>query len=181
MTRRASIIFSAGLAFALVLGWVGFPRLLYARAEQPLRFSHKTHASDKTGFGCADCHPIGEDGRFAGIPRIDNCAGCHAEPQGETAEEKRLVEEYVTPGREIPWLVYSRQPENVRFPHAIHVKRAGIACERCHGAHGVSATLPLLETNRITGYGRDVRKMSDCESCHAEHHRERTSCLACHK
>jgi hypothetical protein len=181
MTRRASIFFSAGLAFALVLGWVGFPRLLYARAEQPLRFSHKVHASDKTGLGCADCHPIGEDGRFAGIPRIDNCAGCHAEPQGATAEEARLVEEYVKPGREIPWLVYSRQPENVRFPHAIHVKSAGLTCERCHGAHGESATLPLHETNRITGYSRDVRKMSDCESCHAEKHRERTSCLACHK
>jgi len=66
MTRRALASFSAGLALALALGWVGFPRLLFARAEQPLRFSHRTHASDKTGFGCADCHPIGEDGRFAG-------------------------------------------------------------------------------------------------------------------
>jgi menaquinone reductase, multiheme cytochrome c subunit len=181
MTRRAVLLFSAGLALALALGWVGFPHLLYARADQPLRFSHKTHASDKTGFGCADCHPIGEDGRFAGIPRIDNCAGCHAEPQGETAEEKRLVEDYVTPGREIPWLVYSRQPENVRFPHAIHVKRAEIACERCHGAHGASDALPLHETNRITGYSRDLTQMSDCESCHAEHRHERTACLACHK
>ena len=59
MTRRAVLFFSVGLAFALVLGWAGFPRLLYARAEQPLRFSHKTHASDKTGFGCPDCHPVG--------------------------------------------------------------------------------------------------------------------------
>ncbi len=123
MTRRGLLFFTAGLALALALGWLGFPHLLYARAEQPLRFSHKTHVSDKTGFACADCHPLGEDGRFAGIPRIDNCAGCHAEPQGDSAEEKRLVEEYVKPGREIPWRVYSRQPENVRFPHAIHVKR----------------------------------------------------------
>ena len=181
MTRRAALLFSAGLAVALALGWVGFPHLLYARAEQPLRFSHKTHASDQTGFGCADCHPVGEDGRFAGIPRIDNCAGCHAEPQGETAEERRLVEDYVTPGREIPWLVYSRQPENVRFPHAIHVKRGQIACERCHGTHGASDALPLHETNRITGYSRGLTKMSDCESCHAEHRHERTACLACHK
>jgi hypothetical protein len=181
MNRRALLFFSAGLALVLVLGWLGFPRVLYARAEQPLPFSHKIHASDKAGLGCADCHPIGADGRFAGIPRIDSCAGCHAEPQGNTPEEKRLVEEYVKPGREIPWLVYARQPENVRFPHAIHVKRGGIACERCHGAHGESSALPVHETNRITGYSRDVRKMSDCESCHALNHRERTSCLACHK
>jgi hypothetical protein len=181
MTRRAVFFFSAGLALALALGWAGFPRLLYARAEQPLRFSHKTHASDRTGLGCADCHPIGEDGRFAGIPRVDNCAGCHAEPQGETAEEKRLVAEYVTPGREIPWRVYARQPENVRFPHAIHVKRAEIGCGRCHGRHGESDALPVHETNRITGYSRGLQKMSDCESCHAEHDHHRTACLACHK
>jgi len=181
MKRRAVLFFSLGLGLALALGWVAFPRLLYARAEQPLRFSHATHASDKTGFACADCHPIGKDGRFAGIPKIDNCAGCHAEPQGATDAEKRLVEEYVKPGREIPWLVYSRQPENVRFPHAVHVQRAKIACERCHGPHGASEALPTHETNRITGYSRDLRKMSDCESCHAENDHARTACLACHK
>jgi hypothetical protein len=181
MTRRALLFFSAGLTFALVLGWAGFPRLLYARAEQPLRFSHRTHASDKTGFGCADCHAIGEDGRFAGIPRLDNCAACHSEPQGESEDEKKLVEEYVAQGREIPWLVYSRQPENVRFPHAVHVKRGGLACERCHGEHGTSEALPAHETNRITGYSRTLTKMSDCESCHAEHFDARTACLACHK
>jgi hypothetical protein len=181
MTRRALLFFSASLVFVLALGWAGFPRLLYARAEQPLRFSHKTHASEKAGLACADCHPLAEDGRFAGIPRIDNCAACHTEPQGETTDEKRLVEEYVTPAREIPWLVYSRQPENVRFPHAIHVKRAKIACERCHGAHAESDALPMHETNRITGYSRGLTKMSDCESCHAEHDHERTACLACHK
>ena len=181
MTRRGLVFFSAGLACALALGWLAFPRLLYARAEQPLRFSHRTHVSDKTGFGCADCHPLGEDGRFAGIPRLDNCAGCHAEPQGDSAEEKRLVEEYVKPGREIPWRVYARQPENVRFPHAVHVKRAGLACERCHGPHGASDALPAQETNRITGYSRGLARMSECESCHAQDHRERTACLACHK
>jgi menaquinone reductase, multiheme cytochrome c subunit len=196
MSRRAFLFFSAGLALALVLGWAAFPRLLYARAEQPLRFSHQTHASKKTGFSCADCHPIAADGRFAGIPAIENCAGCHAEPQGPSADEKRLVEEYVKPGREIPWLVYGRQPENVRFPHAIHVSRAGIECERCHGPHGTTDSLRPHETNRISGYSRDIwgpslarvgtrpwqrMKMSDCESCHAEHGRERTACLACHK
>ena len=181
MSRRALLAFSAGLALALALGWLGLPRLLYARSEQPLRFSHRTHTSDKVGSTCADCHPFDAEGRFAGIPKVESCSGCHAEPQGPSEEEKRLVEEYVTPGREIAWLVYARQPENVRFPHAIHVKRGAIACERCHGAHGESDALPLHETNRITGYSRDLTKMGDCESCHAEHRHERTACLACHK
>jgi hypothetical protein len=179
MTRRTLGFFVAGLALALAAGWLGFPRLLFARAEQPLRFSHKTHAA--LASGCADCHPIGADGRFAGIPRVETCAACHAEPQGKSADEKRLVEEYVKPGREIPWLVYSRQPDNVRFPHAVHVKRAGIACERCHGPHGESDALPAVQTNRITGYRRDLTTMNDCESCHAGTLPERTACLACHK
>jgi menaquinone reductase, multiheme cytochrome c subunit len=179
MNRRALGFFVAGLALALALGWLGFPRLLFARAEQPLRFSHKTHAA--AGSACADCHPIGEDGRFAGIPRVETCATCHAEPLGQSADEKRLVEEYVKPGREIPWLVYSRQPDNVRFPHAVHVKRGGIACERCHGAHGESDALPAAQTNRITGYSRGLTTMNDCESCHSRTLPERTACLACHK
>jgi hypothetical protein len=196
MNRRALTSFAAGLLLALALGWLGLPRLLYARLDQPLRFSHRIHSSQKTGYGCQDCHTLGADGRFSGIPGVASCAGCHAEPQGSTADEKRLVEEYVKPGREIPWHVYARQPDNVHFSHAVHVKQAGIACERCHGPHGESDTLRPFETNRLSGYGRDIwgptisrlgrarwqgMKMSDCEGCHAERGRPRTSCLACHR
>jgi hypothetical protein len=196
MSRHNLTAFAAGLALALLLGWLALPRLLYARAEQPLRFSHKLHASDTTGYKCEDCHALAGDGRFAGIPGIASCSGCHAEPQGGSADEKRLVELYVTPGREIPWRVYARQPDNVHFPHAVHVKRAGIACERCHGPHGTTETLRPFESNRVSGYSRDLwgpsltrlgngtrpgMKMSDCESCHAESGHGRTSCLACHR
>jgi menaquinone reductase, multiheme cytochrome c subunit len=181
MTRRMLVAFSLGALLALGFGWALFPRLLYATAEQPLRFSHRIHASEATGYACADCHKVAEDGRFAGIPGIESCAGCHAEPQGDSLDETRLREEYLTPGREIEWLVYARQPENVRFPHAIHVTRAGIACERCHAGHGASDALPPHATNRITGYSRDLQKMSDCEACHADKADARSACLACHK
>jgi hypothetical protein len=196
VNRRHLIAFAAGLSLALALGWLGLPHLLYARSEQPLRFSHSLHASDKTGYKCEDCHALGEDGRFAGIPALASCSGCHAEAQGTTADEKRLVEEYVKPGREIPWRIYARQPDNVHFPHAVHVKRAGIACERCHGPHGSTDVLRPFESNRVSGYSRDIwgpslsrlgneswqgMKMSDCERCHAERGRARTSCLACHR
>lgn len=196
MKPRPLIAFSTGLVLALAAGWLGLPHLLYARAEQPLRFSHKTHTSDKTGFACEDCHPVREDGSFAGIPALDNCATCHSEPLGASAEEKRLVDDYVQPGREIPWLVYSRQPENVHFPHAVHVKRAAIACQRCHGRHGETDTLRPYQQNRLSGYSRDIwgpslarignpegqgMKMSDCVACHEASGRAHTSCLACHR
>ena len=196
MNRRALLAFVAGAALAVILGWAALPPLLYARSDQPLRFSHRTHTSDKTGSKCEDCHAFESDGRFAGIPRLESCAGCHSEPQGTSVEEKRLVEEFVKPGKEIPWLVYARQPEHVFFPHAVHVKRAAIACARCHGPHGATEALRPFEADRVTGESRDVwgpslsrlrnpagrgMKMSDCEGCHAENGRARTACLSCHK
>ena len=146
-------------------------------------------------MSCEDCHGFGPDGRFAGIPPVARCAECHQEPLGTTREEKILVEEYVRTGREIPWLVYARQPDNVSFSHAVHVKRGGLSCERCHGPHGASDRLPPYEGNRISGYSRSIwghslaraglaawegKKMTDCDACH---HRlgRRDSCLDCHK
>ena len=146
MNRRTLLAFGAGLSLALALGWLGLPALLYARAEQPLPSA--TGSTPRTSRA-----------RLPGLPRdprrrqllrasraLAKCADCHAEPLGKSADEKRLVEEFVEPGREIPWRVYARQPDNVRFPHALHVKRAGIACERCHGPHGASDTLRPFES-----------------------------------
>ncbi len=195
MNRRSAIAFLVGLALALVAGFRLFPTVLYARSEQPLQFNHKLHTSEPTSLTCADCHTLREDGSFAGIPTIESCAGCHAEPVGQSAGEKTLIEEYLKPGREIPWRVYARQPENVHFPHAQHTKRAQIPCERCHGPHGGSTALRPFEENRISGYSRDIwgpsmarldladwqgMKMTDCERCHRQS-KTTNQCLPCHK
>ena len=195
MSRRATIGYLTGLGAALLGGWVAFPHVLYQSVEQPLQFSHALHTGEKSGLSCQDCHSLGRDGRFAGIPGIETCAPCHQEAQGKTADEKRLVEEYVSKGREIAWLSYARQPQNVSFSHAQHVTLAGLTCERCHGPHGRSETLRPFERNRISGYSRDIwgpsmsrlrraewegMKMDDCSRCH--HARGvRESCLDCHK
>ena len=132
---------------------------------------------------------------FPGIPSTALCADCHAEVSGESAAEKSLVEDYVTPGREIPWLVYSRQPDNVFFPHAAHVRLAEIECRYCHGDRGTSEASPTYEYNRISTYSRNIwgpriagggpntwdsMKMSHCTRCHAERG-VKDSCLMCHK
>jgi hypothetical protein len=106
-----------------------------------------------------------------------------------------MVEKYVKPEKEVPWLVYARQPANVRFSHAIHTKRAGLKCERCHGEDGKSDAMRVYEENRISGYSRDIwgksisrlrkasnegMKMDDCESCHAQRG-FKTGCLGCHR
>lgn len=194
MRLRGTLFFAAGLLASLSAGWLGFPSVLYERIPQPLDFSHAAHA-EKASMACTDCHSLGEDGVFSGIPRVENCAACHAEPMGATANEKLLVERYVKPNREIPWLVYSRQPENVRFPHAPHITLAKLECGECHGDHGKTERLRPFERNRISGYSRDIwgpsiarisggkrpgMKMDDCIDCHRSHNREH-SCMDCHK
>jgi menaquinone reductase, multiheme cytochrome c subunit len=193
--RRTGIVFGLGFTVALLIGWVAFPRALYISQEQPLDFFHKTHA-DKSGLtGCDSCHVIGSDGQYSGIPKTEVCAGCHTDKLGISQDEALLVDHYVQQGKETPWLVYSRQPANVWFSHAIHTRRAGLNCADCHGNYGESDQSKIYEQNRITGYSRDIwghsisrlrraphdgMKMTDCENCHRRHHVE-VGCLGCHQ
>ena len=192
---RSAIVFGLGLTFALFAGWFVFPRMLYVQKRQPLDFLHKTHA-DKSGVAeCGECHALRDDGSFAGLPPSEKCAGCHSERIGESKAEATLVNDYIKPGHEISWRVYSRQPANVWFSHAIHLKRAGLACVECHSTYGESDQVRVLEVNRISGYSRDIwghsisrlrraphegMKMSDCEACHQRHNLE-VGCLGCHQ
>lgn len=183
-----------GLAAGLVAGWVVLPAFLYGRQEQPLPFNHLIHA-EAASMSCEDCHRFADDGSFTGIPATSSCADCHSEAQGDTDAERRLVDDYIAGGHEVPWLVYARQPDNVYFSHAPHVRRAGIECRRCHGDHGQSTVTPVYEFNRISTYSRNIwgpriwgggpdawdsMKMSACVKCHAERG-VKDHCLMCHK
>lgn len=194
MNYRALITLGIGLSAGLACGWLALPRVLYDRMEQPIQFSHKTHTGEAVGMACEDCHSLTADGRFTGLPRIENCASCHTEPMGQSPGEKQLAA-MIADGKEIAWHVYARQPENVYFSHAPHVKLAEIKCERCHGPHGSSDRLPAFERNRLSTYSRNVEgrtillangpewdgmKMTDCSACHHERGVEE-SCLTCHK
>jgi hypothetical protein len=189
--HRGALFFAAGLLAMLGIGWMGFPRMLYERIDQPIQFSHRVHTGDMVGLKCEDCHAFRDDGTFAGIPRVGKCAACHGETVTSSPDEKVLVEQYVKPHREIPWQVYSRQPENAYFSHIVHVKQAQLRCEECHGPHGTSDSLRVYQRNRISGYSRDIwgqniaglsrgMKMSECTKCHEMHGRE-DACLDCHK
>ena len=192
---RSSLAFGLGLASALFVGWVVFPRTLYVREQQPLAFHHKMHAEKSGTAACDQCHVIGADGTFAGLPSIETCAGCHSTKMGSSKNEAILVDTYIAQGQPVPWRVYSQQPANVWFSHAVHVKRAGLSCEVCHGNYGASDRMPVYEQNRISGYSRDIwghsmsrlgrapgdgMKMSDCEDCHRRRGVE-VSCLGCHQ
>jgi len=192
--NRGSILFLAGMLAALGAGWIGFPRAIYKSRPQPVNFSHKTHA-ETAGAKCEDCHAFRADGTFAGIPSLDKCAGCHQAPMGTTAAEKNFIDNYVTPNREPDWADYARQPENVFFSHAAHVKLGQLKCEQCHGGMGATDGLRAYQEDRISGYSRDIwgaswfrakagaapgMKMDDCVKCHAKQGLSH-SCLDCHK
>jgi len=192
---RSAMAFAVGILVALVLGWVVFPRVLYVKKSQPVDFLHKTHA-EKSGIAdCGECHVIRDDGTFAGLPPMDKCAACHADKIGDSKAEAILVNNYIKVGHETPWLMYSEQPANVWFSHAIHVKRANLACTECHSSYGESDQIRPYELNRISGYSRDIwghsmsrlrraphegMKMSDCEDCHKKHGVD-VGCLGCHE
>jgi hypothetical protein len=182
------------MALAFAGGWLFLPRAFFRSVEQPLEFSHKVHG-ESVGLACADCHAVTGDGRFTGIPSVRRCAECHETPLGATDAEKTLVEMYVKPGREIPWLVYARQPDNVYFSHVQHVKTAALECALCHGDHGTSERLRPYGVDRVSGYSRDLSartlggvrpgpawglRMDDCMRCHAAKGAP-GSCLTCHK
>ncbi len=194
--------FIIGLVLSMVVGWVVFPKVLYSKKNQPFDFSHKLHL-EEVDDSCQSCHFFLEDGTFSGAPRLAQCIGCHDEVLGDSEHEVKFVEQYVAKEREVPWLVYARQPDCVFFSHAAHVYGANVDCETCHGDMGSSDTLRSYEENRITGYSRDIwgksiggfkhntwdrMKMDDCAECHetagihdSSVQTRRDACFVCHK
>ncbi len=195
------LFFILGLAASLIVGWVVFPQLLYSQKNQPVDFNHALH-NELVEDGCESCHFFREDGSYSGVPKLAQCIECHEEVNGEDPEEAKFVNTYVANNREVPWLIYSRQPQNVFFSHAAHVKVAEMDCVTCHGHIGESESLKVYEENRISGYSRDIwggniagikrnswdrMKMDDCAECHRNEGVNQNSvqtlrggCFVCH-
>jgi len=195
------LFFALGLIASLIVGWVVFPKVLYSQKRQPVDFNHVLH-NEEVG-DCDSCHFFREDGTFSGVPKLAQCIDCHEEVNGEDPEEAKFVNEYVAKAREVPWLIYSRQPQNVYFSHAAHVIMGKMECVTCHGHIGESESLKVYEENRISGYSRDIwgrnmagfkrntwdrMKMDDCSECHVKENVNQNSvqthrggCFVCHK
>ncbi len=197
-----TLFFILGLAASLVLGWVIFPQLLYSQRRQPVEFNHALH-NEEVDEECESCHFFREDGTYSGLAKLAQCIDCHEEVQGEDPAEEKYVKQYVAKGREVTWLVYSRQPDHVFFSHVAHVKMGKMDCVTCHGNIGESESLKVYQANRITGISRDIwgkniagfkkntwdrMKMDDCSECHQRENFNQNSvqtlkggCFVCHK
>ena len=169
------VFFLLGFIGALVVGWIVFPDLLYSKKLQPINFSHVAHQSED----CESCHALRADGTYSGIPKIDRCKECHESAQGSSESEARLISDYIEKNREVPWKVYTWQPDNVYFSHAPH-KGQGLECTRCHRDVSKEEKVPPYRENLITGYSISTMKMVECEKCHAEKGAS-NNCEICHK
>ncbi|MGD9078300.1 MAG: cytochrome c3 family protein [Desulfobacterales bacterium] len=195
------LFFIFGLIASLIVGWVIFPKLLYSQKRQPVDFNHALH-NEEVENGCESCHFLRDDGTYHGVPTLAECIDCHEEVNGEDPEEAKFVNEFVAKGREVPWLIYSRQPQNVFFSHAAHLKMGQMDCVTCHGHIGESESLRVYQENRISGYSIDIwgkniagikrnswdrMKMNDCSNCHVRENVNQNSvqtlkggCFVCH-
>ncbi len=173
------LFFLAGFIIALIFGWGIFPKILFSVSYQPIKFSHAIE--DHAGLDCEECHFFREDGSYAGIPKLEKCMECHEEIQGENPEEKKFVENYVQKDKEVPWLKYQWQPDNVYFSHAAHLKREKpFECTTCHRDVTKEKIPPPVKINRLTGYHFSTIKMHVCEDCHAKMGAN-NACNVCHK
>ena len=192
---KGNVWFFVGLVIVLVIGWGIFPQALYSKKMQPVDFSHAKHGLE-SDLTCESCHAFREDGSYTGIPDTKTCFECHDEvPNSDDPREAQFIDEYVKPGKEIEWLVYSKQPPCVYFSHAPHVKMAKLDCTVCHGPKKEENTPPVYQENRLTKYSRNIwgynmfpwksntwdrMKMNDCADCH-EDHGTSNACFVCHK
>lgn len=134
--------------------------------EQPLPFSHKTHAG--AGIRCLDCHTIKAPGDKAGIPAVSTCMGCHASVKKDSPAIQKLAS-FGQDKKPVPWVRVYRLPKTVYFSHEVHHKQAGVACQQCHGA---------VEQREALGQEKSIY-MAECMACH-DRMKASNKCDLCH-
>lgn len=153
------------------LAWnAGCTRTGGAAPGQPIQFNHRLHVGQ--GLGCATCHVFFQEEAWSGLPTIDICLACHAQPMTDRPEEKKIAE-YASSGKALRWVrIYDYLPGDVVFSHKVHVVYGKLDCATCHGNIAASERPPVKPAVQHT--------MGSCVACHAQTGASR-DCLACHK
>jgi hypothetical protein len=97
---------------------------------EPVAFSHKRHRP--LALACALCHPTVKTAERAGFPTAERCMSCHRTVKPDWPAIQKLA---AMPGdaRIAPALPVYRVADFVFFSHGIHVEKARVPCEVCHG------------------------------------------------
>lgn len=135
--------------------------------EQPLPFSHKTHAAQK--LPCKQCHTMPEPGDFATLPATQICMACHNAVKKDSPHIAKLAS-FHQDNRKIPWTPVYRIPGYVFFNHKLHTAVEGVTCASCHG--------PVEE--RDTLRREKEIGMQACMECHRAKNAS-NGCTFCHE
>lgn len=132
---------------------------------QPIAYSHKQHAGELK-IDCQYCHFNVSRGKFAGVPPMNVCIGCHKQVATDKPEIQKLlaidekgsyvdVDGVEKTGGVVHWNRVHRLPDHVYFSHEWHVK-GGVACQTCHGP--VEEMVKVRQQSPLT--------MEWCLDCH---------------
>ncbi|RMG75013.1 MAG: cytochrome C, partial [Bacteroidetes bacterium] len=138
--------------------------------EQPIKFSHKTHAGTYQ-INCQYCHSGASKSKSAWIPSVNVCMNCHkAIQQGAQYGTEEIAKIYEAAGYDpneaaytkepqpIEWVRIHNLPDHAYFNHAQHVTVGNIECQTCHG--------PVEEMEVVYQYSN--LGMGWCISCHRQ-------------
>lgn len=154
-------------------------RLFRQAPEQPIRFTHATHAGE-AGISCTFCHRDVEKAAAATVPSLEQCMFCHRVITGTTDEKQAEIAKLranagldaegnpTLDPQPVDWVRVHRLPDHVRFVHEPHI-RASFDCATCHGQ--VESMVELRQFRSL--------KMGDCVACHRQNNAT-TDCAACH-
>ncbi|MBI4483933.1 MAG: cytochrome c3 family protein [Acidobacteria bacterium] len=134
--------------------------------DQPIAFSHKTHAG-QLKVDCQFCHLYARRSASAGVPSVKRCMGCHEVVESDSPAVRKL-QEYWDRKEPIAWKKVYDLPDHVSFFHDRHV-RAEVPCQDCHG--DVGAMERVRQVKDLT--------MDECVQCHRQQ-KASVDCLACH-
>ena len=156
-------------ALALLLLFINLSSLaLSAEApQQPLPFSHKSHAG-ALKMKCKMCHLNPDPGEMMTIAPATTCMQCHATIKADSPAIQKLAE-FAKNGREVKWVRVYQIPSYVIFSHRTHLE-AGSKCEECHGK--VEGRDQLFREADIS--------MGGCMNCHRAR-KASIDCLSCHE
>lgn len=126
--------------------------------DQPIKFSHKIHATDNK-IDCRYCHSDVDKSKVAGIPSANVCMNCHTvvrEGTNSGAFEINKIHDAVNKNIPIRWVKVHNLPDHVFFSHSQHVNAGKQDCNKCHGE---------VEQMHIVRQVEDL-SMGWCLDCH---------------
>jgi hypothetical protein len=193
---RARVAVTLGAATLLLAGCRVGTQQGYA-PEQPIAFSHATHAG-LYEIDCQYCHSGAERSRHAGVPAASVCLNCHAQVKVDSPEIRKLAA-LVRTDAPVRWTRVHRLPDFAFFSHASHVS-AGLACQSCHGDVQTMVRVQQRETmsmgwcirchRDIKTEGREapvplatiaINRLPEIEKSPPRHLQPPTDCSACHR